>query len=56
MLVALTVIANAQTNKPMETKNFTSEQNAVMNAILEMTAAFHKKDINGVMSKVEQLW
>ena len=37
----------------MENKNFTSEQDAVMNAILEMTSAFHKKDINGVMGSYE---
>ena len=37
----------------MENKDFTSEQNAVMNAILEMTSAFHKKDINGVMASYE---
>src|SRR5690349_24533189 len=53
MLTVMTVITNAQTNKPMENKNFTSEQNAVMNAILEMTSAFHKKDIDGVMASYE---
>ncbi len=37
----------------MENKDFTSEQNAVMNAILEMTSAFHKKDISGVMASYE---
>ncbi|MFZ5973273.1 MAG: YybH family protein [Bacteroidota bacterium] len=37
----------------METRNFTPEQNEVMNAILKMTSAFHKKDINGVMDSYE---
>jgi ketosteroid isomerase-like protein len=37
----------------MQSKNFNSEQKAVMNAILEMTSSFHKKDINGVMSSYE---
>ncbi len=37
----------------METKNFSSEQNDVMNAILDMTSAFHKKDINGVLASYE---
>lgn len=53
MLIAMTGMANAQTKKPMENKDFTSEQNAVMNAILEMTSAFHKKDLNGVMASYE---
>ena len=48
-----TLITNAQTNKTMQTKNFTQEQQAVLNVILEMTSAFHKKDINGVMSSYE---
>lgn len=46
-------MSNAQTKKTMENKDFNAEQKAVMNAILEMTAAFHKKDINGVMASYE---
>ena len=38
----------------METKNFTSDQQAVMNAILNMTAAFHSQDIDGVMAAYEK--
>jgi ketosteroid isomerase-like protein len=37
----------------MNTENFSFDQQAVMNAILEMTASFHKQDINGVMSSYE---
>jgi ketosteroid isomerase-like protein len=54
ILLMVASISNAQTNKSMQNKNFTPEQNAVMNALLEMTSSFHKKDINGVMSSYEQ--
>ena len=37
----------------MKNKNFTQEQSNVLNAILEMTASFHKKDMNGVMASYE---
>lgn len=37
----------------MEPTNFNSEQKAVLNAILGMTEAFHKKDINGVLASYE---
>jgi uncharacterized protein (TIGR02246 family) len=37
----------------METKNVTVDQQAVLNAILKMTASFHDKDLNGVMASYE---
>lgn len=37
----------------MEKKAFTQEQTAVLNSILEMTASFHQKDIEGVMRSYE---
>lgn len=51
--MVMTFITTAQTTKTMQNKNFTSEQQAVLNAILDMTSAFHKKDLNGVMSSYE---
>ena len=38
----------------MDIKNFSSDQKAVMNAILDMTSAFHKKDIESVMASYEK--
>jgi ketosteroid isomerase-like protein len=38
----------------MENKNFSPDQQAVMNAILDMTTAFHKKDIERVMASYEK--
>lgn len=51
--MAMTGMANAQTKKTMEKKNFTPDQKAVMNAILAMTESFHKKDIDGVLASYE---
>lgn len=53
LLILVAGSANAQTNKSMETRNFTPEQNEVMNVIMKMTSAFHKKDINEVMASYE---
>ena len=38
----------------MSTENFSADQQAVMNAILDMTTAFQKKDIEAVMSSYEE--
>ena len=37
----------------MQQKTFDHEQKAVMDAILDMTDSFHKKDINDVMASYE---
>jgi uncharacterized protein (TIGR02246 family) len=58
-LVVLTVgfimsalLINAQTKNTMKT-TFSSEQNEVMDVILKMTDAFHKKDLKGVLESYE---
>lgn len=53
MLLVANLFCNAQTQDSMKTQNFTPDQQAVMKAILEMTSAFHRKDINGVMASYE---
>lgn len=63
LAVVMTAIANAQTNaktknssnsknKKME-NNFNAEQQKVYNVILNMTSAFEKKDITGVLATYE---
>jgi ketosteroid isomerase-like protein len=53
ILLATAFFSNAQTQLTMKKQDFTPDQQAVMNAILEMTSAFHKKDIDGVMASYE---
>lgn len=48
----LVSFANAQTTKKMET-NFNAEQKKVYNVIVNMTNAFEKKDIEGVLATYE---
>jgi uncharacterized protein (TIGR02246 family) len=52
-LFGTVVILNAQTKNTMEKSAFTPEQNQVMNVILKMTDAFHKKDLEGVLASYE---
>ncbi|WP_160113993.1 MULTISPECIES: YybH family protein [Aquimarina] len=51
--ISMTIITKAQNKNDMEQTNFTVEQKNVLNAIKNMTAAFHNKDIEGVMSSYE---
>jgi uncharacterized protein (TIGR02246 family) len=46
-------IINAQTKKIMEKGTFTAEQNEIMKVILDMTASFHKKDLNSILKSYE---
>ena len=51
-MVAL--VTNAQTKNTMEKPTtFTPEQHEVMKVILDMTEAFHKKDLRGVLASYE---
>jgi uncharacterized protein (TIGR02246 family) len=43
----------AQTTKHMEKRTFSNEQNEVMNVILDMTEAFHRKDMDGILASYE---
>lgn len=52
LLIAATTV-KAQTKKSMQQKTFTTEENTVMQVILDMTDYFHKKDINGVLASYE---
>ena len=45
--------AKSQTHESMQHSNFSPEQTNVMNAVLKMTEAFHKKDLDGVMASYE---
>ena len=47
------ITSNAQNLTNMESIKFNEEQQAVLNAILQMTKAFHQKDIEGVMRSYE---
>jgi uncharacterized protein (TIGR02246 family) len=47
------IIVNAQKQKSMEQAKFTPEQNEVMKVIMDMTEAFHKKDLKGVLASYE---
>jgi uncharacterized protein (TIGR02246 family) len=47
------LMINAQTKNTMKT-TFSSEQNAVMEVILKMTDAFHKKDLTGGLASYEK--
>jgi uncharacterized protein (TIGR02246 family) len=49
----LTTTIKAQTTKSMEKKKFTTEQNEIMQVILDMTNSFHKKDLSGVLASYE---
>lgn len=49
----LVSFSNAQTTKKMET-NFNAEQKKVYNVIVNMTDAFVKKDIDGVLATYEE--
>jgi uncharacterized protein (TIGR02246 family) len=46
-------VIHAQTKNTMEKATFTQEQNEVMKVILDMTEAFHKKDLEGVLASYE---
>ena len=46
-------VINAQTKNTMEKATFTQEQNEVMKVILDMTDAFHKKDLKRVLASYE---
>ncbi len=48
------LVINAQTKNTMEkVRTFTPEQNEVMEVILNMTDAFHKKDLKSVLASYE---
>lgn len=48
------LVTNAQTKNTMEkATKFAPEQNEVMEVILNMTDAFHKKDLKGVLASYE---
>lgn len=49
----MAMVANSQTTQTMEKQKFTSEQNEVMKVILDMTEAFHKKDLKAVLASYE---
>lgn len=51
--LCLSLFSNAQTFKTMEKQNFDHEQQAVLQAVQQMTDAFHRKDIKGVMDSYE---
>jgi len=52
-LLTAAVSIKAQTKQTMEKEKFTPEQNEVMRVILDMTDAFHKKDLKGVLASYE---
>lgn len=47
------LVINAQTKNTMKKETFTPEQNEVMKVILDMTEAFHKKDLKGILASYE---
>jgi hypothetical protein len=47
------LIINAQTKNTMEKVTFTPAQNELMQVMLDMTEAFHKKDMQGVLACYE---
>lgn len=51
--LCLSVFSNAQTFKSMEKQAFNPTQLEVLQAVQQMTDAFHQKDIDGVMSSYE---
>lgn len=53
LLLLITSIVNAQNPNSMNNQPFTPEQNQVLQAINQMTNAFHNKDIEGVMAIYE---
>jgi uncharacterized protein (TIGR02246 family) len=52
LLIAV-LISNAQTQKTMQKPTFNPGQNEVIKVILDMTNAFHKKDLEGVLASYE---
>ncbi len=54
LLLSATIVVHAQTHKKMEKVQFNEDQQAVLNAVEKMTAAFHNKDIEGVMKSYEK--
>lgn len=52
-LLVMAMVANSQTKQTMEKQKFTPEQNEIMKVILDMTEAFHKKDLKGVLASYE---
>ena len=52
-LLVMAMVANSQIKQTMEKEKFTAEQNEVMKVILDMTDAFHKKDLKGVLASYE---
>lgn len=51
--LCLSLFSNAQTFKPMKKQSLDLEQQAVLQAVQQMTDAFHRKDIKGVMDSYE---
>ena len=49
------LVINAQTKNTMEKVTFTPAQKKVMQVILDMTEAFHKKDILNFYSEIDFL-
>ena len=47
------LVTHAQTKDTMEKTTFTQEQHKVMKVILDMTEAFHKKDLKRVLASYE---
>jgi uncharacterized protein (TIGR02246 family) len=55
-IVCLSLAAStihAQTTQHMEKRTFSNEQKEVMKVILDMTEAFHNKDIEGILASYE---
>ena len=52
LLTAVSTI-NAQTNESMEKQTFSSEQQEVMQVILNMTDAFNKKNLEAILASYE---
>ncbi len=53
IVLYLSLFSNAQTFKPMKNQNLDLEQQAILQAVQQMTDAFHRKDIKGVMESYE---
>jgi uncharacterized protein (TIGR02246 family) len=52
-LLMTVFVIHAQKKHTMEKATFTQEQNEVMKVIVDMTEAFHKKDLQGVLASYE---
>lgn len=51
--LCLSLFSNAQTLNSMQKQTFDLKQQAVLRAVQQMTDAFHRKDIKGVMDSYE---